>query len=317
VTGALARAATAGAWLVAVIAIGLGGAGLVAAVDPGTTRIALAELEFGADALVTPRLDAAEASIAGLGDDVDSLGTLARGALAAMVAGQPDTVDATLAEGDAVLARMAAQTAAITTDLAAVPYAGTPSADLHLSPPIQARHARLLGAMSSTTGLADAWQGLAIGAAAAGRLAAQMADHDRLVGEAAAQGRDAKYKTAIATLKDATALLDASRAARDRLAATVDVTVLDEWLSRNEVYDAALTALYELSPFPAKVTKAIKDAIAAEAAARERLPPDSRSFTLIMAEIGQGGLNSAVIAIEDAKAALATALAPEPEPSPS
>ncbi len=316
-TGTLSRVATTAAWLVAAIAIGLGGAGLVAAVDPGTNRVALAELAFGADALVTPRLDAAEAGIAGLGDAVDSLGTLARGALAAMVAGQPDTVDATLAEGDALLASLAAQTAAISADLAGVPHAGTPSADLHLSPAVQARHARLTAALAATEGLDDAWQRLAIGAAAAGRLAAQLSEHDRLVGEAAAQGRDAKYKAAISTLRDAVAILDASRAARDRLAATVDVTVLDEWLARNEAYDAALTELYELSPFPAKVTKAIKDAIAAEAAARERLPPDSRGFTLIMAEIGQGGLNSAVIAIETAKAALASALLPEPTPSPS
>jgi hypothetical protein len=139
-----------------------------------------------------------------------------------------------------------------------------------------------------------------------------MAEHDRIVGEAAALGREARYKTAIERLDEAVVVLAASRAARDRLAATVDVTTLDEWLSRNETYDAALRRLYQLSPFPAKVTQKIRDAVAAELAARARLPPDSRGFTLIMAEIGQGGLNSAVIAIEDAKATLAEALEPTP-----
>ena len=85
---------------------------------------------------------------------------------------------------------------------------------------------------------------LTVGAAAAGRLAAQLAEHDRLVGVAAEQGRAAKYKAAIATLDEAAATIKESRAFRDRLSATVDVTVLDQWLDRNEAYDKALAALY-------------------------------------------------------------------------
>ena len=42
--------------------------------------------------------------------------------------------------------------------------------------------------------------------------------------------------------------LKAAHAARDRLANTVDVSTLDQWLERNETYDAALRALYKLRP---------------------------------------------------------------------
>jgi hypothetical protein len=299
-------------WLVAAIAIALGAAGLVAGVDRGTQRVELAELAFGDDVAATARLDAIEAEVGTLADDVETLGVQARGALGAMVGGQPDTVDAAVTAGDAIIASIETRAARIATMLAAVPHAGTPAADLHLSPAVQDRFDRLAAASTATEGLADAWQGLTIGAAAAGRLAAQMHQHDDLVAEAAAFGRAAEYKTAIARLDEAAAVLKDSRAARDRMAATVDVSTLDEWLSRNETYDAALRHLYALSPFPSKITKKIRAAVDAEKAARDRLPPDSRGFTLIMGQIGQGGLNSAVIVIEDAKAALAAALASAP-----
>ena len=70
----------------------------------------------------------------------------------------------------------------------------------------------------------------------------------------------------------------------------------------------------------------MRRALAAEEAAKARLPPDTRGLVVIMAEIAQGGMNQAVIAIEEAKGGLDEALgalevgadrASEPEPSPS
>ena len=46
------------------------------------------------------------------------------------------------------------------------------------------------------------------------------------------------------------------------------------------------------------------EAFDAEAAARERLPADTRGLVIILAEIGRGGLNQAVIGIEEARGKL-------------
>jgi hypothetical protein len=178
--------------------------------------------------------------------------------------------------------------------------------------------ARLARAVDATDGLDAAWARLSVSSAAAGRLSAQLAEHDRLVGQAARQGRDAKYAAAIKTLKSASKVIAESKTARDRLANTVDVSVLDEWLSRNAAYDKALSALYDaLDSVGGRVTTKVKKAIAAEKAARAKLPPDARGLVIIMGDIAQGGLNGAVVAIEEAKAEVTAALEPETEPGAS
>ncbi len=189
-----------------------------------------------------------------------------------------------------------------------------------MSPALRARHARLEEAVKATDGLQAAWAGLTTASAAAADLASELAEHDRLVGEAAQQGRDASYKKAIKTLKAASAVITTSKAARDKLAATVDVTVLDQWLARNEAYDKALAALYDaLDSVGGRVTNKVRKAIAAEKAARAPAAPDSRGLVIIMGDIAQGGLNGAIVTIEQAKAVLSDAAEPateEPSPAP-
>jgi hypothetical protein len=147
-----------------------------------------------------------------------------------------------------------------------------------------------------------------------------LAEHDSLVVAAADRGVRAKYADAIKVLDKAKAQIAAARALRDSLSATVDVTVLDEWLARNENYDVALQNLYKaFTKVGSKVTKAMHAAVTAEAEARAQLPPDTRGLVLIMAQIGQGGMSQAVIAIEEARAALGDAIdaATAPAPGPS
>ena len=57
------------------------------------------------------------------------------------------------------------------------------------------------------------------------------------------------------------------------------------------------------------MTPDVRAAYDAEAAARERLPADTKGLVIILSEIGRGGLNQAVIAIEEARAELDAALA--------
>jgi len=96
---------------------------------------------------------------------------------------------------------------------------------------------------------------------------------------------------------------------RVQLANTVDVSTLIEWIRRNRNYEDALRSLYAtVVEAGGRQPAAVRDAIAAERSARKELPPDARGLVVIMAEIGRGGLNGAVITIEEARGRLANAL---------
>jgi len=296
-------------WLVLIVVIALGAAGIVTAMDhpPGTA--ARADLTAAGDAEVVPLLDAAEGDLAALADQVEALGTQARGALAALNGADVATVEAAIAEGDRLVADIAVRSAALRASLAAVPYVGTPTAILTVSGAIVTRDATLVAALDTTSGLRAAWRRLTIGSVSATRMSTLLAEHDRLMGEAIARGRQARYKDAMTFIDQADVQIAAARALRDQLSNTVDVSILDEWLGRNAAYDVALRDLYKvISTVGGRVTDKVREAIAAEAAAKARLPPDTRGLVIIMAEIGRGGMNGAVIAIEDARGKLASAL---------
>ncbi len=305
------------AWVAIMIVIAFGAAGLVTAMDHAPGTPARVELTVPGDSEVTPLLDAAEANLAALAAQVDALGGQARGALAALNGSDPTTSEAAIERGNGLVIDVIARTAALRRDLGAVPYIGTPQAGLHVSDPIVARHATLVAALDATDGLDVAWTRLTVGSVAATRMSALLAEHDHLVGQAADRGVHAKYAEAITLLDEAQTQIKAARDLRNQLAATVDVSVLDEWLDRNDQYDIALRDLYKaISKVGKTVTAATRAAVKAEAAARARLPADRRGMVIIMAEIGRGGMNGAVIAIEEARAKLTDALdAGSPQPT--
>ena len=313
------------AWLVLVIAIALGAAGLVSGVDhqPGTP--ARPELTYARDREVEAGLDTASEELAALADTVAALGVQARGALAALNGTEDSTVAAAIAEGDRLLDTMLAQTATLRRELAGVPYLGRTDTRLLVSDRLVARQAALVAGLDGIEGLRAEWSRLTSGSVAAIQLSALLAQHDQQVSEAAGLGRAARYDRAIAKLNEADATIIDARSLRDRLANTVDVAILDQWLDRNAAYDRALRGLYtEYSKVGAKVTGALRKALAAEAAARTNLPPDTRGLVVITAEIGRGGMNGAVIAIEEARGRLTAAIAtsaalsgtPSPAPAP-
>ena len=303
------------AWLVAVLAIALGAAGLVTAMDAPPAGRERPELTVRGDAIVDPALDAIESELATLSADVDALGTQARGALASLVGSDMTTVDGAIAAGDGLMVQVTLRVATIRQALAEVPLIGTPQARYQVSSTVRDRYDRLRAAVAEVDGLDGAWARLTTGSVAASRLSTLLAAHDQAVLSAAGLGRDAKYKEAVETLDGADAAISDSRRLRDVLANTVDVVVLDQWLDRNAGYDVALRGLYQaLDDVGGRVTRAVREAIDAEKAAKERLPGDSRGLILIMGEIGRGGMNGAVIAIEQARGRLADALTPADAP---
>ena len=296
-------------WLALVVAIALGGAGLVTGADhqPGTA--ARPELTYSRDAEVAAALDVATSELEALVDQVAALGVQARGALAALNGTDTSTVDGAIAEGNRLLDGMLAQTFVIRGVLANVPYVARATPELDVSDALVSRHAALVAALDATDGLQDAWIRLTTGSVAAVRLSTLLARHDEEVTDAARLGRAARYEDAVERLDDADATIDEARSLRNQLANTVDVTVLDAWLERNADYDVALRALYvAYARVGNRVTDELRDALATESAARRALPGDTRGMVVIMAEIGRGGMNGAVIAIEQARGRLATAI---------
>ena len=308
VSESLRRLPRAGAWLVAALLLSLGGAGIISATSRPTDA-ARAHLTWAADRSVRPALDAARAELESLAGAAAALGSVARGALAALTVQDADELDLALAKGSAAAAGIERDAAALRADLSAMPGFGVDAATRY-SAGVVAERAAMLAAVEETDGLADAWLALARGAGAAIGLTSVLLDHDVIVAEAARFGRADDWPAALAQLEVAGGRLADATAMRDRVAGVADVTILDEWLARNRRYDAALVALYmALADAGGRVTDAVRTAFAEEASARAQLPPDTRAFVLIVAELGRGGLNDAVIRIEELRGRLFAALA--------
>jgi hypothetical protein len=317
------------AWLAVVVVIALGAAGIATGLDQAPGTDGRPELTMTGDATVTPQLDAIDADLSDLADQVGALGTQARGALASLNGADPDTAQTAIAAGDLLVADIVQRVGAIRTKLAAAPYVGTPTAGLNVSQPVVDRYSALVDALNTTDGLDAAWARLSISAIAASKMSQLLAEHDRLMGEAAAQGRLAKYAAAQKLIDQAAAQLTTAKSVRDDLAKTVEVSVLDEWIKRNADYDTALRNLYmAIAKVGRTVTPAVRNAVKAEKVARANLPPDPRGLIVIMADIGRGGMNEAVIGIEEARATLSDAIdqadgstdaggSPAPSDSPS
>ncbi len=296
-------------WLAIVVAIALGATGLISAANhqPGTAS--RAELTYARDLEAKLVLDGVSGRLDMLAEQLAALGVQARGALAALNGGEAATVQAAIAEGDRLLDQLTAQTTELNLALADVPYVARSDTALLLSREVAARHASLGATLEATAGLQPAWARLTTGSFAAIQLGSLLDQHDRLVTEAAAFGRAARYTDAIDRLKEADSTISIARALRDQLANTVDVTVLDQWLDRSGAYDIALRGLYAAyAASGGTVTAEVEAAQAGETAARANLPPDTRAMVVIMAEIGRGGMNGAVITIEEAKGRLTSAI---------
>jgi len=304
-------------WVVCAVLIALGTAGIVSAMEhqPGTAS--RAELTWAADRRIAPGLAAAAGDLRTLASNVDALSALGTDALVAVTGGDAATIESSISQGSALLSKIGTETDALKARLAALPGVG-PGADERLGFDQLDRYQTLAGALDATDGLADSWDRLTTGSLAAMRLEKTLADHDTSTAAAARLGSRSQYAAAVAQLAQSTALLDEARTQRDQMAAAVDTTVLSQWIDANAAYDTALRNLYTaLKTSKGKATKAVQAAYAAEKVARDALPVDTRGLIVIMADIARGGLNQAVISIEDARGQLSDALDSYPVPGAS
>ena len=307
--GHVRRATLAVVWLLIVAVISVGAAGIVAAMahPPGATS--RPELTLQGDRAAAPGLLAAEDQLIQLSADVKRLGELGRGALASLVATDLPTLDTTVADGQTLARSIEDQSAAIQRALEVLPGSG-PNEAVNWSPDTLARRDLAVQAAKSTEGLDLLWATLASGSLSATRLTKLLVDHDTNTGQAAALGREkANYAGGLKVLDKSDQMIADARTLRDALANTVDVSTLTQWLDRNAEYDAALRELFQsLVDSKGKVTARVKAAFVAERKAQGFLPANTSGLVIILAEIGRGGLNQAVIGIEEARGKLEAAV---------
>jgi len=298
------------AWLAVAAVIAIGSAGVVTAMQrqPASTE---PELTFVGDEAARPALDAATDELQALSDEVEVFGATARQTLAAVVGGDLEGLEALITAGTAQLAivnRQAVRLEAAVAAVAAVPGMGA-GGELTIAPDLRLRHEALVTTIGLTAGFDAKWGAFTGRALAAASLTILLARHDEETAAAANEGSAAHYKEALALLDRSDATVAEGRALAQRLGEAADVSTLITWLDRNAEYDAALRGLYQsLVDAKGRVTDDVRAAFAAEKEARARLPEDTRGLVVIMAEVAQGGLNQAVISIEEARGSLSAAL---------
>jgi hypothetical protein len=293
-------------WLVAALAISFGAAGIVTGADhpPGEAR---PELTARADAEMAGRLAELAAGLEALEADVTRLGQVGRSALGHLTARSTARLNAALGEGDRLVASIQRRQAELRAQVRALPYG--PDSD-RIGAPTRARVRAVEEALRTVDPLPEYWERLVRGTLPAMSLADLLERHDRNTFAATQSAMRARYREALERLGVSLRLLDEAARIRDGLARAADVSVLDQWLARNRRYDEALIELYrELAASPDRVTTRARQAFAAVQRLQPLLPSDTRALVVIMADIARGGLNQAVISIEDARGRLAAASA--------
>ena len=298
------------AWLLAAVVIALGSAGIASGLDHMPATGARPELTYGADRAIAAELDAATVDLRALSDQVDALAGQGRNALGALVASNTPGLQAAISAGDAQIVAIQASARALRDRLAALPGLDAAAAASRYSPTTVARYATLVAALPAVDALDGDWARLAAGSVPAIELTANLAAHDQIAGRAVQQGAAGKYAAAIRTLALAEAQLAAARTVRDQLASRIDTSTLDAWIDRNATYDAAVGDLWAaVLASPTRVTNAVRTAAARERTAKAQLPQDTSALVVILGDVARGGLNQAVIAIEEARGRLLDALA--------
>ncbi len=298
------RLAAAIGWTALATVFALGAAGLINAANPPPVAGSRPELTLIADSAIEPELKAAAGDLSALTDDVADLGTIGRAALTSLIDRDTAGLRKATANGTVQLALIAEATDALRGRLAAIPGIG-PDDRTRIGTALRIRYDRLVSALSATDDLESSWSALTQGSIAATELADSLARHDAETAAAGALGRKGQYRKALAQLDLADKALVTSRLLRDKLANTTDVSILTGWIDRNTAYDAALRKTWALlDKSKGKVTKAVEAAFNELHIAQAAMPTDSRPLILIMAEVARGGLNQAVIEIEQARGRL-------------
>ena len=296
------------AWTALAAVVALGGAGIVASTIHVPGAPARGELTWTGDQALTLRLDAATRTLAEIAANVDRMADASKAALAAIAAGDSKGLETNLERGNGAAVLISTATLGLRQSLAGLPGDG-PDAALQFSNPVLVRRAEILAAMDAALTLAESWSEVTGRSIDAGRVTGLLQQHEQIVFDASRLGFNKQYADAIAKIETAKITLADIASLRNAIVPTGDITILDEWLDRHSRYDTALENLYiALMRSKSRNTLAVQAAVRDEKAARELLPKDNRAIVVIVAQLAQGGLNQAVLAINDAQGRIERAL---------
>lgn len=293
-------------WLLALVAISIGAAGIPAfAYAPPGDRTR-PELTARGDTLVAPRVASVTAGLDGLETKLTDLVERGREAIVAINGRDSARLSSALQGGSTVAQSIAADSQRLHEQLAQLPI----SADSdRISSAMRARLEAIEAALDAVGPVEGRWTELMLQAGPAGELADLLERHDTEAFEGASHGVKAEYADALESVGRAKRTLQEVRIIREELVDELDVTTLDQWIERNAAYDDALTRLYTaLNSGKDPVGAEVLEAYAQVQRAQEELPPNTDTLVVIMGEVGQGGAYQAVDALERARGTFAKAL---------
>jgi hypothetical protein len=299
-------------WLVLAVVIALGGAGLVGEMTHPPGGASRAELTYPGDRELAVRLDDASSRLQQVSASVDQLSADAESALGDLARIDGTSLTNDLAHGTGSAAVISTATSDLRNSLAGLPGDG-PDALVRYSNATLVRRAAILAAIDAAGGLSNEWLSVTGRSTDAAHLTTLLTNHDTTVAAAVSLGLQSKFADAVTTLAQARTTLGQIDVLRAEFSAGTEVTVLDAWVTAHARYDTALLALYKaLAASGGKTNLTVQAAYREENIARGLLPTDNRSVVVIVSQLASGGLNQAVLAIQDASGRIARALAEAP-----
>lgn len=297
-------------WIGLAAGLSLGSAGLVAATGQPPASGDRPELTYGADQVLSARLDAGVQDLARLNNEVIVLGQMARNVLSDLSQVNQVGLSADYQDGDTAVQNIDSGAAALSTRLECKPWPSTRDAQLArtYSQALIDRWRAVCAAIESVSPLADNWTAMENGAGVAMEVANDINAHDQSIKGALQSATAGRYPDALAQLSTAAAsVADAQRIATE-LAKVGDVSTLTEWLTRTKTFDDDLGLLWQaMIDSNGRVTIQVTAALKAESDAQALLPNNNSILQVVLYELA-GDLTSDGLSIEAAKGQLATAL---------
>jgi hypothetical protein len=289
------------------VVVALGGAGLAVAADRAQDPSHRPELTWPADQAAARAFAPLVADLKTVDSQATTLAKAARDALGNLQGLDIDAVRVALDSGDAASEAISALVADVSSDKA--------DADAHieryrLGPTTSEMVGAMDSAVSALSNVPRAWQSLDARALAVVSVIDDLQRHDGLVFRATTAGRQGSWADALSALDDAAGPLAAARQIRDLIAADSDVSTLDDLIARYDAYDAALVALYGFEKETGQQSGAkFDDLQRAVQRAQTALPADTRALSAIVGGAAGRVITESLVAIEQARGAIMTALA--------
>jgi hypothetical protein len=298
------------AWLGLAAVLAFGSAGMVAATSHSPALGGRPELTWGADQILTVKLDGAVRDLVLLNEDVTQLGNMTRDVLSNLT--QVNDVGVTAAQGDGntALAAIENRTAALRQRLDCGPWTNEKIVQLveTYSSDAITRYQNVCVALDSVTPLHDDWGSLVAGSTQILKVAQDIADHDNLGKDALQLATAGRYPDALAKLTAADQPLTEATTFASQLSLVADLSTLTTWLSRTRAFDDSLAVLWQsMIDSKGRVTSQVTAALKGVNDAKALLPTDNSALQVSLFEM-TNRLTADGISIETARGQLATAV---------